>query len=209
VTMTAPDVDREIAELALRIRQRREQEGLTLGELAERSGVAPSTIQKVETGQMTPSVAVLFKIARGLGRAVSDFIRDGEPSRPLVHLRAEDRPRIGPRDGTSFERVSGDVPDPKLEMWRVQIDPGALGPRRPIQYQGEALVVCERGRPTLHVGEVEVALAAGDSLHFDASAGMSWKNEGSRSAVFTVTGTLPEQLRASLQSRSRRRSPGS
>ena len=205
MTMSAPDVDREIAQVARRIRQRREQEGLTLGELAERSGVAPSTIQKVETGQMTPSVAVLLKIARGLGRSVSDFVRDEEPARALVHLRAEDRPRIGPRDGTRFERVSGDVPDPKLEMWRVHIDAGVAGPRRPIQYQGEALVVCERGRPTVCVGETEIALGAGDSLHFDAAAGMTWRNDGTRPAVFTVTGTLPDRLRASLQARGRRR----
>ncbi len=205
MTISAPDVDHEIAQVALRIRRRREQEGLTLGELAERSGVAPSTIQKVETGQMTPSVAVLLKIARGLGRSVSDFVRDDEAAHAIVHLRSEDRPRIGPRDGTSFERVSGDVPDPKLEMWRVHVEAGSNGPKRPIQYQGEALVVCERGRPTLRVGEHDVVLGTGDSLHFDAGAGMTWRNDGPRAAVFTVTGTLPEKLRASLQARGRRR----
>ncbi len=205
MSVAAVDVEDEIAQVARRIRRRREQERLTLGELAERSGVAPSTIQKVETGQMTPSVAVLLKIARGLGRSVSDFIRDDEPARALVHLRSEDRPRIGPRDGTAFERVSGDVPDPKLEMWRVHVEPGSVGPKRPIQYQGEALIVCERGRPTLLVGEHEVVLGTGDSLHFDAEAGMTWRNDGTRPAIFTVTGTLPEKLRASLQARGRRR----
>lgn len=208
MSVSGPDVDHELARLALRIRERREREGLTLGELADRSGVAPSTIQKVEKGQMTPSMAVVFKIARGLGRSVADFIHDADAALPLVHLRTEDRPRIGPRDGTTFERISGDVPDPKLEMWRVHVEPGATGPRRPIQYQGEALIVCERGRPTLRVGTSDVVLGVGDSLHFDAVAGMTWRNDGARAAVFTVTGTLPDQLRASLQARQRRRGPG-
>lgn len=201
--MAFPDVDHEIERVARRIRERREHEGLTLGDLAERSGVAPSTIQKVETGQMTPSVAVLLKIARGLGRSVSDFVRDDEEPADFVHLRPEDRPRIGPRDGITFERISGDLPDPTLEMWRVELEPGSPGPRRPIQYDGEALVVCERGRPTLLVGDTDVVLSPGDSLHFEASIGMTWRNDGARTAAFTVTGTLPDQLRASLQARGR------
>lgn len=203
--MASPDIDHEIERVARRIRERRENEGLTLGDLAERSGVAPSTIQKVETGQMTPSVAVLLKIARGLGRSVSDFVRDDEEPTDFVHLRPEDRPRIGPRDGVTFERISGDLAEPTLEMWRIELEPGSPGPRRPIEYDGEALVVCERGRPTLFVGDAEVPLAPGDSVHFEATAGMTWRNDGARPAAFTVTGTLPDLLRASLQARGRAR----
>ena len=68
--------DPEIRRMAQRIRSAREEAGLTIGELARRADLAASTIQKVETLQMVPSVAVLVKIARGLERSPGDFIRD-------------------------------------------------------------------------------------------------------------------------------------
>ena len=61
-------IDGELAQISRRIRRWREEKGLTLQQLAERSDLATSTVQKVETGQMIPSVAVLLKVARGLGR---------------------------------------------------------------------------------------------------------------------------------------------
>lgn len=100
-------VEAELAEVARRIRQWRADARLTLHELAQRSGVATSTIQKVETLQMVPSVAVLLKIARGLGRPGSDFVADGVPRARTTHLTASSR-RPVERRGMVVERRPGD-----------------------------------------------------------------------------------------------------
>ena len=73
----SPALDQELARISQRIREARDAAGLTLQELAARSGVATSTIQKVETEQMIPSVAVIIKIARGLGMHVSQLVQEG------------------------------------------------------------------------------------------------------------------------------------
>jgi transcriptional regulator with XRE-family HTH domain len=99
-------VDDELARISRRIRAAREEEGLTLQELARRSGVATSTIQKVETAQMTPSVAVVMKIARGLGRRASELVDDGGDAVPVVHLRAGERHPIGRPGRLVVERPS-------------------------------------------------------------------------------------------------------
>ena len=59
-------IDPDLERIAGRVRRWREEAGLTLLELARRSGVAASTIQKVESLQMVPTIGVLLKIARGL-----------------------------------------------------------------------------------------------------------------------------------------------
>jgi transcriptional regulator with XRE-family HTH domain len=194
-------VDAEIARISQRVRRWRESEGLTLQGLAQRSGVATSTIQKVETGQMTPSVAILLKIARGLNRAASDFIHETDCALDLVHLREASRPKIGPPDGNHLERMSAELRDPALEMWRVSLLPDSSGGKQAIRYQGEAVLVCEKGRPTLEVGGETIVMAAGDTLHFKANLGFRWRNDGNTKAVFTITGTLPDELRASIQGR--------
>lgn len=62
-------------DLGERIKQLRRTEKLTLAELSERSGVAVSTLSKIENGQTTGSVDTIFKIARGL-RVLFDNLFD-------------------------------------------------------------------------------------------------------------------------------------
>jgi len=194
-------IDAEIARISRRIRRWREQAELTLQELARRSGLAPSTIQKIETGQMIPSVAVLLKVARGLGRRASEFVHDGDASLEVVRTAAGERHAVGLRDRMWVERLSADLFEPALEMWRVVLQPGVSSGAGSIQYDGEELVVCEEGSVVFRVGDEEHVLEAGDTLHFKAAIPHSWRNEGAALARFTITGTLPHKFRALLQSR--------
>jgi transcriptional regulator with XRE-family HTH domain len=203
--VSEPDaVESELARVAQRIRSWRDESGLTLQELAQRSGVATSTIQKVETFQMVPTVAVLLKIARGLGRSASDFVSDGPGTAAVVHLTAEQRHPIGRRRQMLFERLSGDLARAELELWRITVQPGRGSGREAIAYPGEELVLCEQGEVTFRIGAEEVRLAAGDTLHFKASAGHSWRNDGDAPARFLILGTVPEALRGALHETVRR-----
>lgn len=85
-------VDAQLVEVARRVRHLRAEAHLTLHELAHRSGVATSTIQKVETGQMVPSIAVLLKIARGLDRPIADLLADHAPRPRPRHTASPPRP---------------------------------------------------------------------------------------------------------------------
>ncbi len=197
----AEPVDRELERIAQRVRRWREESGLTLQELGRRSGVATSTIQKVETLQMIPTVAVLLKIARGLGRRMSDFIGEGHDPLEIVHLRASDRHRIGMRKQLLFERLSGDLFDSELEMWRVDLQPGLGSGRGTMEYDGEELLLCEEGIVTAVVGEEEYRLEPGDTLHFKANVPHAWRNDGPEPARLIVIGTLPAALRSALHDR--------
>jgi transcriptional regulator with XRE-family HTH domain len=194
-------VDEELARISKRIRDWRDEAGFTLQELAKKSGVATSTIQKVETEQMIPSVAVILKIARGLGRRAADLVHDAGDELEIIHLRARERHAIGTEGELLVERLSGDLFDPALEMWRVTLHPGRSSGRDAIRYGGEELAVGERGAVTFRVGDQEYVLRAGDTLHFKASLPHSWRNDGESVARFTVTGTLPRKLRAVMQQR--------
>lgn len=198
--MESPKVDSEVARISARIRRWREDASLTLQDLATRSGLATSTVQKVETGQMIPSVAVLLKLAHGLGRRPTELIREGDSDLDVALVRAADRDRIGHEKSMLVERLSGDLSQPSLEMWRIHLQPGASG-GAPVHYEGEEIVVCERGAVTFTVDGDDVVLQAGDSLHFKAHLPHAWRNDGRREARFTVTGTLPAKLRALLRSR--------
>jgi transcriptional regulator with XRE-family HTH domain len=194
-------IDVEVARIRRRIRSWREEKGFTLQDLAERSELATSTVQKIETGQMIPSVAVLLKLARGLGRRATELIHDGGYDATVLHSRARDRHVIRVRRKMAVERMSADLASPALEMWRLTLQPGTSSGSEPISYEGEELVVCEEGVVTFAVGDRDFALEPGDSLHFKASIPHSWRNDGKAPTRFTLTGTLPEIFRGLMQQR--------
>ena len=196
-------VDQEIESIARRIRDWREEDKLTLRELAKRSGVATSTIQKIETGQMMPSVAVLLKVARGLGRRIADLVGDESVVTDLVHLAPHERQTVCVGDNLFVERLTGDLHKPGIEMWRVTLHPrDGLGSHSDaIDYEGEEVVVCELGSVEFRVGGHSHHLQAGDTLHFKASIPHSWHNDGKSSTQFTITSTVPLMFRALMQSR--------
>ena len=199
----AETVESELARVAKRIRQWRDEAGLTLQELAARSGVATSTIQKVETFQMVPTVAVLLKIARGLGRSASDFVSEGPSAAEVVHLRAQQRHPVGSRRRMLVERLSGDLADAEVELWRITLQPGNGSGSGELCYSGEELVLCEEGELEFSIGEAEYRLRSGDTLHFKASVPHSWRNDGAGPVRFLILGTVPEALRGALHERLR------
>ncbi len=64
-----------------RLAELRESQGLTLRDLAERSGVDANTINQVELGHRKPRPSTLRKLAKALDVEVADFFR--EPALPL------------------------------------------------------------------------------------------------------------------------------
>jgi transcriptional regulator with XRE-family HTH domain len=62
------------------LRVLRRRRGWSLRELGERSGVSYVTIQKIETGTMSPTVATLEKLALALGVSARDLFPAGWPN---------------------------------------------------------------------------------------------------------------------------------
>jgi transcriptional regulator with XRE-family HTH domain len=194
-------VDEELARIAQRVRRWREEGELTLQELARRSGVAASTIQKVETQQMVPTIGVLLKIARGLDRAPNELLLDAADEFQVAYLPPQARYRVGVPEGMMVERMVGDLFEPTLETWRVTHEPGSGSGEGLIHFDGEAIIIGEAGVITVRVGDEEYEVRAGDSLHFKTTLHHGWQNRGTESARFLITATLPRKLRAVIYER--------
>jgi transcriptional regulator with XRE-family HTH domain len=65
--------------MGLLLRQWRDKRGLSLHALAERSGVHWVTITKIENRRMSPTVALLEKLAAGLGTTVRNLFPIEQP----------------------------------------------------------------------------------------------------------------------------------
>ncbi|OTN75579.1 hypothetical protein A5886_000653 [Enterococcus sp. 8G7_MSG3316] len=62
------DLENERLDFALQMTELRKNAGLTQSELAKIIGKPQSTISRIETGEMNPSIELIFEISKGLGK---------------------------------------------------------------------------------------------------------------------------------------------
>lgn len=88
-----------MAPVGSKIRTERKARGFSLKELAQRCGVSTMTLQRIETGKTSPSVAILSQIAHYLAQPIDFFIREESPKIRIV--KNNDHPSLGPRTCSS------------------------------------------------------------------------------------------------------------
>src|SRR5919112_6243260 len=101
----------------------REGMGLSLRELAARSGVSAPMLSQVERGETSPTLAVAAKIAAGLELTLSQLLRLDEGQHVVVS-RASGR-RRSERGGHRFEELTPPLPGQRADVSLHVLDPGA------------------------------------------------------------------------------------
>jgi transcriptional regulator with XRE-family HTH domain len=165
------------------VRELREGRGLSLRQLAARAGVSAPMLSQVERGETSPTLAVAEKIADGLELSLSQLLRLVEAP-PLSVQRAGARSRHGSA-GHAWELLSPDLVGGRMAVSRHELAAGAATGDAPIHEPGSrewALV--ESGALELRLDGARHALAAGDSVSFDADLEHRFCNMGDAPAVF-------------------------
>ena len=167
-----------------RVRALREAMGLSLRDLAERTGVSAPMLSQVERGETSPTLAVATKIAAGLELSLSQLLRLDEASHVVV-IRREDR-RSRRRDGHRVEELTPPLPGQRAEVSLHRLDPGAGtgGPGDPPIHEpgSRETIYVSSGRAALVVDGERYALAEGDSVTFDADLPHHFENDGDEPA---------------------------
>lgn len=70
-----PETDGLLREFGARVREIRQEQGLTQVELAEISGLHRVTVAKIETGQLDVQLSTVHRLAGGMGLPVSELLR--------------------------------------------------------------------------------------------------------------------------------------
>ncbi len=161
------------------MRELRRGRGLTLEELAERSGVSRAMISKLERGEKNPTLVVAAKLAEGFGVTLSQLV--GMEERREVVVVTRDR-RIVMRDPeTGFERqlLSPSFGGRGIEFIRNVIPEGSTSGEFPPHRRGvEEYIVVEKGRLEALIGGVEQVLEVGYAVYFEADVAHRFDNVG-------------------------------
>ena len=169
-----------VSSIGPKLRQLRQQQRLSLQQLAVKADVSAAAIHKIERNDMVPTITTLLKIAAALEQPVGYFIDQDEESPELATMTpADHRAKVfTPHRGLHLAGISGPSAQFRGAAAVATVDPGASSGAKLLTHPGEELVYVTEGEMVVDIAGNRFELAAGDSLHFVGDQPHHWANEG-------------------------------
>jgi transcriptional regulator with XRE-family HTH domain len=108
------------------LRKRREDMGLTVRALANRSGISSSMISDVERALKSPTISTLASLAQALGLPLSAVVDSQPPMRMRVVRASERQLLIEPSTGAKRDYFGPAIAGSEVEFLRYVVPPHTL-----------------------------------------------------------------------------------
>jgi transcriptional regulator with XRE-family HTH domain/quercetin dioxygenase-like cupin family protein len=174
--------------IGTRVRQVREERGLTLKALADSMGVTSSLLSQIETDKVQPSLNTLYQLAIRLNLSIDALLQldpdprttagGGVPDGDGPVQRGADNPVLETTGGVRWERLAGGSLD-GIDALLITYAPGSTSSSdgSPVLHEGHEFGLLLEGGLTLELGARTLHLGAGDSVHFETSQPHVYRNE--------------------------------
>lgn len=192
-----------LVDMGAEVRGLRQAHGLTLADLAARSGLSVGFLSKIERGRARPSLTALQDIAEALDVHVGWFFATDGPvdadERGLV-VRRDARRRLGYVGGRSTDYLGltdhllSATLDRALALGISTYTPGGSSGDDLYTHEGEEAGLVLDGTIVLHLDDRTFRLVAGDSFSFESTRPHRFENPGPGDARIVWANT-PVSLR--------------
>jgi transcriptional regulator with XRE-family HTH domain len=184
------DIKTEIRELRLggKIRKLRQERRFTLQELADLTGLSKPLLSQIENDQVTPPLATLLKIAKGLKVGIHFFFEDEGDRRRYVLTRGEEgmmsqrRPKSDAPEGYRYRSLAPGIRHKQIEPFLVEFDLREWHESSFYNHEGEEFLYIVAGELEFHYGEEIMRLIPGDSIFYDSSIPHGYVSTGDEKA---------------------------
>jgi transcriptional regulator with XRE-family HTH domain len=159
---------------------------LTLNVLSERSGVSKAMLSQIESDKVNPTVATVWKIARGLNVDLNDLLEsDAQPKRVFsLNPASEEQTRLETvENGITIRILSPLSMVEDLEMYLVTFEPKTKLESEPHYPGTQEYLTVVRGVVKVKVGENTAELRRGDFLMYHCDTEHSIVNDSSQPAI--------------------------
>lgn len=142
-----------------RLRALRTDAGLTLAQVAERTGISVSTLSRLESGARRPTLELLLPLARTHGVTLDDLVDAPTTGDPRVHMRP-----VVANGMTSIALTPGAA---DIGAYKLILEPGARPAPDPRTHEGYEWLYVLSGRLRLVLGHHDVVMGPGEAAEFD------------------------------------------
>ena len=180
--------------LGQQLRVLRRGRGLSLVELAERTGLSIGNLSQIERGVSAPSVRSLKKLSEALQVSVGDLFQETDlpPASEMTYIvRRKTRPllRLG-ATGVQKELLTPTTPG-ALQMLMVTITPGGSSGPDPYTHRGEESGLVLSGSLELWIEDEQFILEEGDTFRFKSTQPHRFANAGGKTTKVLWVTTPP------------------
>lgn len=167
------------------IKNRRQEKGYTLNVLSERSGVSKAMLSQIESEKVNPTVATVWKIARGLDVDINELLAGSSGPVRRFHLTRENDITVLDTDeeGLHMKVLTPVSMAEDLEMYLLTFSPGGALRSNPHFPRTEEFLTVFEGRIKVTAGDKSGELGAGDFIRYQCDVDHDIENIGDRSAV--------------------------
>jgi transcriptional regulator with XRE-family HTH domain len=184
------DIKTEIRELRLgdKIRKLRQERRLTLQELADLTGLSKPLLSQIENDQVTPPLATLLKIAKGLRVGIHFFFEDEGDRRTYVLTKGEQgmasqrRPKSDAPEGYRYRSLAPGIRHKQIEPFLVEFDLKEWHDNCFYNHEGEEFLYILEGELEFHYGDEVMLLVPGDSIFYDSAIPHGYVSIGEKRA---------------------------
>ena len=188
--------------LGERLRQIRKEQGRTLVEVAKRSGLATSTVSKVERGLMSLAYDRFMQLADGLGVDVSElFTPEGETFAPQSFALTRDgAARHHETDLYVYDMLGAELLNKQMvPMIGIIRAHDIQDFSEYVRHSGEEFLMVLEGELEVHIeGRETVHLGLHDSIYFDSGMGHLYVSAGKTDTKIIVVCTRSGTARTTL-----------
>jgi transcriptional regulator with XRE-family HTH domain len=170
-------IRQEIRELKIgeKIRKLRRERRLTLQELADLTILSKPLLSQIENDQVTPPIATLLKIAKGLKVAIHYFFEEEGDRQKYVLTRGGDgmtssrRPGNDAAQGYLYRSLAPGIRQKPIEPFLVEFVQTAWDDSFFFSHDGVEFIMLLEGELEFRYGREIMTLAPGDSIYYDSS----------------------------------------
>lgn len=150
--------------LGARIGRLRYARDLQRRDLADRAELAGEHLERIESGEVAPSLAELTRLAGALAVPLAELFTDAVPGPAAVVLRRDEVPTVESGD-MAVQVLTPRSVIPGMHAARYRLSAAGSGVR-PVQHEGHDWLYVLHGRLRIEFEQDSVTLHSGDSVSF-------------------------------------------
>jgi transcriptional regulator with XRE-family HTH domain len=169
-----------------RLKRLRANRGVSLADLASRTGISKSTLSRLETGQRKPSLELLLPLAQAYNVPLDELVGAPAVGDPRVHFKPH---QVNGRTVVPLTRQPGGV-----QVWKIVI-PTSKHEVELKTHEGYEWMYVISGQLRVVIGEHDLLLGPGEVAEFDTRVPHWFGSDGRAPVeVLSVLGRQGERM---------------
>lgn len=178
--------------IAENLKTLRNEQNLSLGQLAELSDISKVMLSQIEKGEANPTINTLWKIANGLKVSYTSLLEQREHNTCIIK-KSDLEAQLNEDGHYRVYCYYTSTPYRNFEFFQIELDEGhsytAIGHSK----KSEEYIMVLEGELTLEINNETYKLNSNDSISFVADKQHRYINSGKETLRATITNFYPNQ----------------